>query len=55
MMREAGGVMTSHDGKTLAFNNPVPQQPSFLAAGPSPHAALLARAVDIELRRRTTP
>ncbi len=55
MVREAGGVMTAHDGKTLSFNNPVPQQPSFMAAGPSLHAALLARTVDIKLRRRTTP
>ncbi|HEY6353302.1 MAG TPA: 3'(2'),5'-bisphosphate nucleotidase CysQ [Burkholderiaceae bacterium] len=53
MVREAGGAVTTHDGKPLAFNNPVPQQPSFLAAGPSLHAALLARTVDIKLRRRT--
>lgn len=55
MVREAGGVVTSHDGKTLAFNNRVPQQPSFLAAGPRLHAALLARTVDVKLRRRTPP
>ncbi len=55
IVREAGGVVTTHDGKALAFNNPVPQQPSFIVAGPSLHAALLARTGDIKLRRRTTP
>jgi myo-inositol-1(or 4)-monophosphatase len=52
IVREAGGVVTTHDGKTLAFNNPAPQQPSFLAAGPDLHAALFARTGHIKLRSR---
>ncbi|HEX2886636.1 3'(2'),5'-bisphosphate nucleotidase CysQ [Vineibacter terrae] len=52
IVREAGGKVTAHDGKPLAYNNEAPQQPSFLAAGPDLHAALLARTGRIKLRSR---
>lgn len=52
IVREAGGHVTSHDGQALAYNNPAPQQYSFLAAGPSLHAALFARTGHIKLKSR---
>ena len=43
IVREAGGLSTSHDGKPMRFNRADITQPSALAAGPALHAAILSR------------
>jgi myo-inositol-1(or 4)-monophosphatase len=40
---EAGGRMTSHDGKTLVYNRELPRHRSLLAAGPRLYDALFQR------------
>jgi myo-inositol-1(or 4)-monophosphatase len=41
LVHEAGGVMTSLDGRTLLYNRPVPSHGVLVAAGPGRHAALV--------------
>jgi myo-inositol-1(or 4)-monophosphatase len=50
IVHEAGGLVSSHDGKLLAYNGIETVQRSFLAAGPAMHAALLARIGHVKLR-----
>ena len=54
IVREAGGLSTSLDGKPLRFNRADIAQPSALAAGPALHAAILARLVK-DITRNGTP
>ena len=54
ILREAGGIMTSHDGLTMEYNRESPVQRSFLAAGPCLHAALSARVSYVKLTPRRT-
>lgn len=41
LVHEAGGVMTSLDGRTLLYNRPEPSHGVLVAAGPGRHAALV--------------
>ncbi len=41
--QEAGATITDQHGAALRFNNPYPQVPGVLTAGPALHAALAAR------------
>ena len=50
IVREAGGLSTSHDGKPMHFNRADIAQPSALAAGPALHAAILSRLMRPVLR-----
>jgi myo-inositol-1(or 4)-monophosphatase len=43
ILSEAGAAITDQNGAALHFNNPHPQVPGVLAAGPQLHASLLAR------------
>lgn len=43
ILSEAGATITDQTGATLRFNNPHPQVPGVLAAGPQLHASLLTR------------
>jgi myo-inositol-1(or 4)-monophosphatase len=43
IIREAGGRMTSHEGKPLVYNREIPRHRSLVAAGPRLHEALLDR------------
>lgn len=43
VLNEAGGLLTSHDGKVLIYNRELPRHRSLLAAGPKLHEALMAR------------
>lgn len=45
IIREAGGVISSIEGETPAFNRATVMQPSALAAGPALHAAIRARLI----------
>lgn len=40
--REAGAVVTTREGVAAVYNNPRPQIPGMIAAGPALHAAILA-------------
>jgi myo-inositol-1(or 4)-monophosphatase len=51
--REAGAVVTDHKGRALRFNQPVPQAPSLVCAGPALHRLILARTAPIDLRHAT--
>jgi myo-inositol-1(or 4)-monophosphatase len=50
IVHEAGGLVSSHDGKPLVYNGVNTLQRSFLAAGPAMHAALFARIGYVKLR-----
>jgi myo-inositol-1(or 4)-monophosphatase len=50
IVHEAGGLVSSHDGKPLVYNRVNTLQRSFLAAGPAMHAALFARIGYVKLR-----
>jgi len=52
IVHEAGGRMTSHDGKPMHYNGEATTQRSFLAAGPALHDALFARVGAVKLRSR---
>jgi myo-inositol-1(or 4)-monophosphatase len=41
IVTEAGGVVTTHDGKALRYNRPVPIQASAVGAGPALHRTIL--------------
>jgi myo-inositol-1(or 4)-monophosphatase len=43
IVREAGGLATTHDGQPFCFNRPHPAQKSLLAAGPALHTLLKER------------
>ena len=43
IVREAGGLISSHDGNLPRYNQPNPVQPSVVAAGPALHKAILSR------------
>ncbi|MCE9648658.1 MAG: 3'(2'),5'-bisphosphate nucleotidase CysQ [Parvibaculum sp.] len=43
ILTEAGGRLTSHDGKPLIYNRELPRHRSLLAAGPKLYDALFAR------------
>lgn len=51
IVHEAGGLVSSHDGKQLVYNQEDTLQRSFLAAGPAMYAALFARIGYVKLRR----
>lgn len=52
IVREAGGVVSAHDGTALLYNREKPLQKSLICAGPKLYDALLARLkqIDIPLR-----
>jgi len=50
IVREAGGIVTTHTGAALRYNGASTIQPSLVAAGPSLHAAIMARVSHIVLR-----
>jgi len=50
IVREAGGRVTSHDGRPLIYNTERPTHRSFIAAGPAMHDVLFARVGQIKLR-----
>ena len=43
ILHEAGGRLTTHEGKKLVYNRELPRHRSLVAAGPRLHDALLAR------------
>lgn len=49
ILHEAGGILTSHDGRGLVYNREIPRHRSLLAAGPEMHAALSARVAALTL------
>ncbi len=49
IVREAGGRVTSHTGKDLIYNQPIPRLRSVICAGPEMHDAILERTRDIKL------
>lgn len=49
IVRAAGGLVTSHTGAALHYNQPVPHQRSIICAGPAMHTAILERTRDIKL------
>jgi myo-inositol-1(or 4)-monophosphatase len=51
IVHEAGGRVTSHDGRPLQYNTSVTTQRSYLAAGPAMYDALFARIGQVQLRR----
>ena len=51
IVREAGGILTAHDGAVLRYNRTNPIQRSFICAGPPLHAALLAKLKHLKLPR----
>jgi myo-inositol-1(or 4)-monophosphatase len=51
IVHEAGGLVSSHDGKQLVYNKSDTSQRSFLAAGPAMYATLFARIGYVKLRR----
>lgn len=51
IVREAGGVVTTHKGAGFSYNGTTTLQPSVVAAGPALHAQLLARVDHLNLSR----
>jgi len=51
VVREAGGILTAHDGAPLRYSKANPIQQSFICAGPLLHAALLAKLKHLKLPR----
>lgn len=49
IIREAGGLATTHDGEAFLFNRQRPVQKSLLAAGPRLHALLMSRLDSVAL------
>ena len=52
IVREAGGVVTAHDGSILCYGNFPPLQRSMVAAGPALHARLIEKLRDVTLPER---
>jgi myo-inositol-1(or 4)-monophosphatase len=52
IVSEAGGVVTTHAGKRLRYNQEKTLQTSVVAAGPELHKLLLARISHLDLPRR---
>lgn len=53
--REAGAIVTAHDGSTFLYNRPSTDQTSLLASTPGVYDALSARVKDLKLRPRMNP
>ena len=51
IVREAGGIVTAHDGALPRYNGVQAIQPSLIAAGPKLHAEILSRVHHINLQR----
>lgn len=51
IVREAGGVVTTHTGARFGYNRTTTLQPSVVAAGPVLHAQLMARVSHLNLSR----
>lgn len=49
IVREAGGLATTHTGAALPYNQPTPTHRSLVCAGPALHAAILERTAPIRL------
>ncbi|MDE1173009.1 MAG: 3'(2'),5'-bisphosphate nucleotidase CysQ [Parvibaculaceae bacterium] len=49
ILHEAGGLLTTHTGAPLVYNQPVPRHPSLVAANPALHRLLLDRVEAIRL------
>ena len=49
IVEEAGGIVSGHTGAKLAYNQAVPTHRSIVCAGPTLHAAILARTGHIKL------
>lgn len=49
IVQEAGGIVSSHGGGALAYNQPKPTHRSVVCAGPALHAAIMARTARIIL------
>lgn len=49
VLHEAGGRLTSHDGKRLVYNRELPRHRSLIAAGPRLYEALFARVGKLAL------
>ncbi len=49
IVREAGGLATTHTGAALPYNQPTPTHRSLVCAGPALHAAILERTAPIKL------
>jgi len=52
ILREAGGIVTSHTGAALRYNGPETVQTSILGANPVLHARLLERVGHLKLPRQ---
>jgi myo-inositol-1(or 4)-monophosphatase len=50
IVREAGGLVTSHDGQPLTYNTESATHRSFIAAGPRMHDVLFERVGQLKLR-----
>jgi myo-inositol-1(or 4)-monophosphatase len=50
IVREAGGIVSAHDGSALIYNRESARHRSFLAAGPRLYDALFARVGQVKLR-----
>lgn len=51
IVREAGGIVTTHDGSVPRYNGESTLQPSLIASGPKLHAEILSRVRHIKLQR----
>lgn len=51
IVREAGGMVTTHTGARIHYNRQSTLQPSVIAAGPQLHAHLMARVSHLNLSR----
>ncbi|MBL6937830.1 MAG: 3'(2'),5'-bisphosphate nucleotidase CysQ [Alphaproteobacteria bacterium] len=51
IVREAGGLVTTHTGAAMTYNRESTLKPSLVVAGPKLHAALLARVSHLSLPR----
>ena len=51
IVREAGGIVTTHDGAIPRYNGDKAIQPSLVCAGPALHKQILARVSHIKLPR----
>jgi myo-inositol-1(or 4)-monophosphatase len=51
IVREAGGIVTTHDGHIPRYNGDQAIQPSIICAGPALHRQILARVSHIQLPR----
>jgi myo-inositol-1(or 4)-monophosphatase len=51
IVREAGGVVSTHTGARIRYNRQITLQPSVVAAGPRLHEHLMARVSHLNLSR----